>query len=190
MRFFYLNAEFTRIKYVHKHLQYQLVYDISTVHIRWYHLTVLCACDTSPHLPVTPVQLLTVHVYTGSTKWLVAKWQFGPKTFSRFSAKYNKHFWPPLERTAKVSKLPSCKSVMASLFFQRAKEVFPLGSFPFRLIRSALEFTACIHYWHGQDILLLVNHISDAGRKAVHWVICYNDIHKLYSRMGIGIRPD
>ena len=34
------------------------MYDISMVHIRWYHLTVLCACGSSPHHLVPPVQLM------------------------------------------------------------------------------------------------------------------------------------
>ena len=52
-----------------------------------------------------------------------------------------------------------------------------LASFPFRLVSSALVVHR-LYSVHSQDnIVLLVNHVSDAGRKNVHRILRYNDIH-------------
>ena len=87
---------------------------------------------------------------------------------------------PQLERrTAKISKLPSCKNMMASCSSKGLREVFPPGflSLPFGKLNAGSAqpvFTT-----DTQDIVLLVTRLSDAGRSAVHRFPCYNDIHKL-----------
>ena len=69
---------------------------------------------------------------------------------------------------------------MASLFFRRAiREVSPLGSFPFRLNKVSPWSSPPVLTTDTQDIVLLINRVSDAGRRAVHRVPLSNDIHKL-----------
>ena len=55
----------------------------------------------------------------------------------------------------------------------------PLGSFTSRLNKVNPVTSQLVLTTDTQDIVLLVNRVSDAGRRAVHRVLLYNDIHKL-----------
>ena len=55
----------------------------------------------------------------------------------------------------------------------------PLGSFPFRLNKVSPVSSPPVFTTDSQGIVLLVNRVSDAGRRAVRRVPLYSDIHKL-----------
>ena len=74
---------------------------------------------------------------------------------------------------------------MASLFFRRAKGSVSawLLSLPFGKLNAGSAQS--VFTTDTQDIVLLVNCVSDAGRRAVHRVLLYNDIHKLITHSGM-----